>query len=205
MFMLSLSSRTLYVTSTVWYGEICDLLWNSSRDLVNWGIEFFQDCTKNSNIRAHQSHSLPWAGNSNACNIKAVVITSLAMDQRWVVYWLWMAAILVFTAYFIRRLGALVTGHTLDLNPWLFVHKTRPKPKILKPQPQNPNRKLIIQNSKNEFVRDESSDSLIRNTRSLMINKAEALRRQLHNEHSPFSCKNQLMNVVSVCVLKTFK
>ena len=35
----------------------------------------------------------------------------------------------------------------------------RPKPKILKPQPQNPNCKLIIQNSKNEFVLDESSDS----------------------------------------------
>ena len=37
--------------------------------------------------------------------------------------------------------------------------KTRPEPKILKPQPQNPKRKLIIQNSKNEFVWDESSDS----------------------------------------------
>ena len=46
-------------------------------------------------------------------------------------------------------------------NPWQFVPKTRPKPKILKPQPQNPNRKLIIQISKDEFVWDESSDSRI--------------------------------------------
>ena len=42
------------------------------------------------------------------------------------------------------------------MNPWPFVPKTRPKPK---PQHQNPNRKLIIQNSKNEFIWDKSSDS----------------------------------------------
>ena len=47
------------------------------------------------------------------------------------------------------------------MNPWPFVLKTRPKPKILKPQHQNPkpNRKLIIQNPKNVFILDESSVS----------------------------------------------
>ena len=50
-------------------------------------------------------------------------------------------------------------GWAINSNPWQFVPKTRPKPKILKPQPQNPNRKIMIQNSKDEFVWDESSDS----------------------------------------------